>query len=197
MATGTTVADKLAHLSETKTDILAALAERGVSLPAMAKLGHVAALVRSLPQGDVSAYEVAWSPNRRTMASLVAPEGITVIGYGAFNNCPELRTLTLPTTLRTIGGIAFANCQKLEALQIPEGVTEIGGGAFNGCYGLTTLCLPSRLSVLDSAVVFQGCPTTCDITFERPLEVIKAITFYPWGLKKGTVIHCSNGDLTV
>lgn len=198
MAKGTTIADKLENLTASKANILAALTERGLTLPSDAKLEDVADLIRALPQGeDVSAYEAAWSLNRRTMTALEVPEGITSIGDSAFYNCPELRTLTLPSTLRTIGSIAFNNCQKLTALNVPEGVTEIGGGAFNACYGLATLRLPASVTTLGSTTVFQGCPTSCDVVFGRPVAEVKAMCFHPWGLKAGTVIHCTDGDLTV
>ncbi len=48
---------------------------------------------------------------------IVIPEGVTSIGWGAFDNCNNLTSIT-----------------------IPEGVTSIGESAFCGCSNLTIIC---------------------------------------------------------
>lgn len=45
----------------------------------------------------------------------------------------ELKTVTLPDTVTTIGTNAFANCTSLEAIFIPASVTSIERRAFYGC----------------------------------------------------------------
>ena len=65
-----------------------------------------------------------------SLNTLVIPEGVTLIDYGAFWNC-QLKSVTLPSTLKTIGGRAFMSNQ-LTSISIPSSVTSIGGGAFNG-----------------------------------------------------------------
>lgn len=192
-----TFADAIAQLSTTKTAIFAALAALGVPTPETPKLDQVPDLLNLLLSENIETHARAWSIDRRTMTSLTVPEGVVALGDSAFYNCPEMVALSLPSTLRRIGPIAFYNCQKLATLHIPDGVVELGGGAFNACYGLTSLRLPKSIERLGSAVVFGGCPVSCDIIFERPMAEVSALEFHPWGFKKGAVIHCSDGDLTV
>ena len=45
---------------------------------------------------------------------------VNYIGWGAFMNCPTLRTLSIPTSVRTIETIAFANCESLPLVKIPD-----------------------------------------------------------------------------
>lgn len=198
MAEGSTIAEQIADINASKAAIAGAIAAKGVTVPAGTKLGGLAALVGQIDGGgDVSADLSVWSLDRNTTTALEVPEGITHIGWSAFGNCPELLTLTLPSTLRTIGGVAFYNCQSLTALEIPEGVTEIGGGAFNGCYGLAKLRVPASMVTLGTVVTFSGCPTTCDIYFAKTMAQVRAMLNYPWGIQKGATIHCTDGDLVV
>lgn len=61
------------------------------------------------------------------------PEGVEIIGMGAFRNTPFV-AFELPSTLLSIGSMAFYQCKKLQgSLIIPDNVREIGSSAFEGC----------------------------------------------------------------
>lgn len=45
--------------------------------------------------------------------NIAVPEGVTTIGYGAFQSCLQLRTVMLPSTLTLIDAYGFNNCQSL------------------------------------------------------------------------------------
>lgn len=86
--------------------------------------------------------------------NLVIPEKISVDGKdfsvvtvasGAFAFCPDLKSVSLPNSLRLIGDGAFSYCDGLRFLEIPEGVTAIGEYAFANSFRLNTLILPSTL----------------------------------------------------
>ncbi|MGN0602923.1 MAG: leucine-rich repeat domain-containing protein [Oscillospiraceae bacterium] len=57
------------------------------------------------------------------------PEGTEHIGEYAFFN-KEIRSVSFPSTLKTIENRAFAECKKLLYVKIPSSVTEIGKSAF-------------------------------------------------------------------
>ena len=59
------------------------------------------------------------------------------LGDYAFYGCSGLTSLTLPSSVTSIGRGAFHGCWKLTSLTIPSGVTSIGYYAFRGCSGLT------------------------------------------------------------
>ncbi len=64
-------------------------------------------------------------------ASVVIPDGVTIVGNSAFNNCKVLTELTLPEGLQTIGESAFYGCSGLTRLVIPDGVQSVGSYAFD------------------------------------------------------------------
>ena len=79
---------------------------------------------------------------------VVIPEGVTEIGWGAFQNCTGLQQVTLPKGLTAIKMRAFAGCTSLTEIDLPDSVSEIGQEAFWGCTGLTRFTVPKGVSFL-------------------------------------------------
>ena len=74
----------------------------------------------------------------------------------AFRDCQNLKSVTFPDSLKSIGGSAFRGCTGLDSIVIPNGVTSVGSDAFNGCSGLTSIVLhASNLWIGENA--FYGC----------------------------------------
>ena len=61
---------------------------------------------------------------------------VVSIEDGAFANCGELTSITIPITIDTIGPGAFQGCSGLTSVVIPG--SYIGRSAFDGCKGLTS-----------------------------------------------------------
>lgn len=70
---------------------------------------------------------------RNAIQSVILPEGITEIRYGAFVGCKALKHITFPSTLKKIGGIVFNRCEALEPMLLPETIKAIDKTAFAGC----------------------------------------------------------------
>ena len=85
-----------------------------------------------------------------SVTSVRIAEGIEIIDNNSFINCSQLLTLSLPTTLRSIGYNAFWYCTKLEELTLPEGLLTVRGDAFYGCSSVTKLVLPSTLTSIEN-----------------------------------------------
>ena len=45
---------------------------------------------------------------------VIVPEGIAGFSYSVFNNCSSLKTIVLPSSLKTIGQYSFQGCTSLE-----------------------------------------------------------------------------------
>lgn len=82
---------------------------------------------------------VPWYPYRKYIRKVVVAEGITALGKNAlaFENEGEskIATVTLPSTIETIGDNAFKNNDQIEEVQA-EGVKDIGSQAFENCSSL-------------------------------------------------------------
>lgn len=90
------------------------------------------------------------------------PEGIT----GSY---------TLPSTVTTVGEVAFHDCTKLTAVTIPASVTAIGSYAFYGCSGLTEIHMkatdPSAIT-LGSNVFYLS--STCKLYVPKGSKALYA-----------------------
>ena len=91
------------------------------------------------------------------------------IGDYAFENCTSLTSVSLPTTLKSIGVYAFSKCA-INTLTIPEGVTTIEDSAFKSNTNLTSVTIPStvtRISYTNSGYsgTFQDCTKLKTVIF--------------------------------
>lgn len=89
------------------------------------------------------------------LRSAVLPEGLTALGEQVFIDAGNLTSVTLPSTLQTIGDGAFSNTG-LEEISLPEGLTGIGSYAF-GAAPLKEIALPESLEEIGS-YAFRQCP---------------------------------------
>lgn len=55
---------------------------------------------------------------RKGITSVIIPEGVKTISYGAFGNCEDLKSITIPKSLTGIGELAFLECEKLQEVHI-------------------------------------------------------------------------------
>ncbi len=101
---------------------------------------------------------------------VVIPEGVTYIGYEAFEYA-YMTTLSLPSTLREIGAYAFAWCRNLTELVIPSSVTKIGFDAFTGCHDLYKVTFPEGLEELGGQA-FADCDSLVSVHLPRSLKQI-------------------------
>ena len=92
--------------------------------------------------------------NCRDLDTISIPNSIVCIGDRAFENCIWLSKIIIPETVTTIGASAFAYCG-LKSIDIPNSVTSIGDRAFS-CVNLTSVIIPNSV-VSFGNVVFDEC----------------------------------------
>lgn len=103
--------------------------------------------------------------------NVIVKEGVTEIGYQAFEECSGLTSITLPKSVTKIGGDAFRCCGGLASIMLPDSVTEIGWGAFYGCSGLTNIMIPESVTKIGGDA-FRCCSGLMNITIpERVMEI--------------------------
>lgn len=87
-----------------------------------------------------------------SLRAISIPNSVTTIEAGAFAYS-GLASLTLPSSLVTIGDIAFSASSSLTTLtylgKTPNDVTTVGKDIFVACTKLTTLKVPNALNIDD------------------------------------------------
>ena len=128
--------------------------------------------------------------------SLTIPEGVTEIADSAFGAGIPLKkygmftgTLTLPSTLKTIGASAFSYADFSGELLIPDGVTSIGANAFEECDGFGgLLSLPDSVKTVGEWA-FYLCKGFTGLKLSASLTKIEERSFaHMYGLKTEVVI---------
>lgn len=94
--------------------------------------------------------------NCTNLKSVTIPSSIKVIGKNAFWGCTGLTEFTIPATVREIGSNAFMLCSNLAELTISEGVQTIKQAAFQNCDKLTSITIPSTMSTIGTGA-FELC----------------------------------------
>ena len=131
--------------------------------------------------GDDAFYGTPWLTNKRQennslvivngilidgrtcSGKVTIPDGVTSIGYRAFQNCTGLTSITIPKSVTSIGDSAFFECAELTSINIPEGVTSIGKHAFFECAELTGIKIPSSVTSIGDCA-FSACNKLPEIT---------------------------------
>ena len=67
------------------------------------------------------------------MTSIILPERLSIIEFGAFNGCSSLTEINLPESLTNIGDWTFSGCSKLTNITLFKGLTSVGLYAFSSC----------------------------------------------------------------
>ena len=106
-----------------------------------------------------------------SLTEAMLPEGLTNIGYGAFQECKGLTKVTLPDGLSVIGSRAFEGCIGLTEIIIPDSVLNISSGSFQNCEGLTKLEMGENIEII-GAQAFVGCPNLSEATIPSTITSV-------------------------
>ncbi len=109
-------------------------------------------------------YDDAWRAyhydydNQFFIRKILIDEGITDIADGTFSECGAASSVSLPSTLKTIGRGAFFRCNGLTSLTIPASVEKIGFAAFYYCDHMESITFESgsRLTAIGNAKYDEG-----------------------------------------
>ena len=111
----------------------------------------------------------------------VIPEGVTQVPQRVFEGCASLESVQFPSTVRSIGKLAFGACPALKDVQYAEGnaggLEEIGYSAFRGCAALTTFAFPPSLKSICSWA-FAQCTALSAVALPEGLTSLERDAFY-------------------
>ena len=123
--------------------------------------------------------------------SVTLPNTIETIGEGAFSTCRKMTNINLPKGLQSIGKSAFILCQSLSKIDLPEGIDKIEYGVFCATK-ITKIDLSNVTTIADNA--FQGCTQLSTIILSDRLNTIGDHSFEGCGFAK---ISIPNGVTSI
>ena len=111
--------------------------------------------------------------------SVVIEPGVTSIGYWAFANCTNLKTISLPDGITLIEADAFYN-SGLTSIVLPNSVTEVQESAFSNCKQLASCDLGRGIKHIGKNC-FWDCTALKSLKWSDCLETIGSGCFISWG----------------
>ena len=131
-------------------------------------------------KGSIKRVESGAFNGKKSLRSIILPEGITVINNGAFLNS-GLEAITLPESLEGIGQSVFSGTQ-LKEITIPANVRALGTSAFEGSDAGT---MPLEKVIFKGSKImdiepytFKNCVKLKEITLPESLTVIDYGAFF-------------------
>jgi len=146
---------------------------------------------------------------RSSIKELTIPDGVESIGYGAFYHCDSLEKVSIPSSVKYIGGYAFDNTPYMnrfksdvsgedflivgdgillayskseDIVNIPQGVKTIAAGCFKGNERLRDVFIPDTCKLIDSDA-FRDCSKLERVSGAANVEAIGDRAFMGCPLK--------------
>ncbi len=103
--------------------------------------------------------------------NVTIPNGVTIIGKSAFNNCNSITGISLPNGVTTIETSAFRNCFNLSSVDLPTSLTTIEDTAFDSCWGLNSIAFPNSLTTIGNWS-FHGCNSLTEVSLPKCITIV-------------------------
>ena len=108
-------------------------------------------------------------------ANVVLPESVAGLPIkhiykGAFANNANMRSITLPSGLKTLGNEVFYNCAALKSVTIPNGVSSLGNRVFQSCGELVYVTIPNSVDTVGEFLFYSCDKTKLDVYCEIPTK---------------------------
>lgn len=135
----------------------------------------------TIPVKGVTSFACVYCSNLNTV---VLPEGVEHIGFGAFSDCPELIDVALPSTLKQLEDWSFYRDESLLQLTIPSSTSRIGACSFGFCTSLDALVIERGVRCI-APHAFYYCNALSEVTIPWTVDELGEYAFaYCSGLKQ-------------
>lgn len=117
-----------------------------------------------IPRGVKFIKEYAFQNSKASNVKF--PNTLKTIGRCAFEECYNLKEITIPSSVKTISEAAFWECTNLVRVNFKEGVKTIKANAFYECSGLRIVKIPNSVKKI-AGNAFYGCKYAITIYCEK------------------------------
>ena len=97
------------------------------------------------------------------VTSVTVPEGYVKIGNNAFSGCAELKEVSLPSSVSSLGMYAFAQSGIESADLSALGIDRVSAYLFSGCGSLETVLLPDGIETIGTGAFLDSGITQIDV----------------------------------
>ena len=111
------------------------------------------------------------------LESITLPTSLKSIGARAFKRSDYLKNVEIPAGVTSIGAEAFYQCSALESVNIPAGLTDVGNYAFCYCVNLTSVTFEPGLTAIGATGVFSTCTGLASVTIPEGVTSIAESAF--------------------
>lgn len=111
-----------------------------------------------------------------TIKSIILPSSVESIGKMAFAWCRNLENVRIEGVIH-IENRAFMGCDRLQNVVLGDYLETVGEKAFSYCSALAILSLP-RHTVSVGSAAFEGCRSLRKISLPNSIKTIENSTFY-------------------
>lgn len=105
------------------------------------------------------------------ITEIMIEEGVEEIKTGAFTGMEALVKISIPETVKIIGGNTFSNCYSLKEISFPNHITAIESQTFRGCKSLEKFVVPSNVEYIGETA-FSGCVSLTEVVLSTGVESI-------------------------
>jgi len=99
------------------------------------------------------------------------PDTVQTVGFGAFFYAHNLKSVTIPNSVRTLENYSFEQCSQLESVAIPDSVVVIGQGAFAGCTSLSSLSIGNSVAAI-MLYAFGQCKSLTSVVIPHSVKYL-------------------------
>ena len=114
-----------------------------------------------------------------SLTSITIPSSVTSLGDYCFYGCSGLTSITIPSSVTSLGEGCFWGCSGLTSIIIPSSVTSLGKNCFKACSGLISITIPSSVTSLGE-YCFKGCGNIETIYFKGDIPSIDGLYNYSY-----------------
>ena len=112
-----------------------------------------------------------------SLTSISIPSSVETIGKSCFCGCDSLQNVEMSEGLNLIQYQAFKDCSSISEINIPDSVTLMGTYVFDGCENLKKVHLPdNRVTIMEGT--FYNCSSLSDVNIPNTVTTIQSSAFY-------------------